>query len=77
MYLIQGGTCIMANYIGTHAPTPEVPAYFEYPSGDVCTLISSGQASNEFGCPKCAKDGYLHCSCSHGLDSYVCEYAKT
>lgn len=67
----------MANYTGIHKPTQEVPAYFEYPSGDVCKLISSGQATNEFGCPICAQNGCLYSSCQHGLDSYVCEHAKT
>ncbi len=66
----------MANYSGVHSPTQDVPFLFEYPSPDVCALLSSGQESNECGCPYSAKLGHPFQSCSHGLDSYVCEHAN-
>lgn len=66
----------MANYVGIHHPTKEAPFYYEYPSSDVCTLVASGNADNELGCPFLAQAGHPYNSCSHGLDSYVCEFAK-
>ena len=61
-------------YSGVHTPTAEVPVLFTYPSKEDCSLISDEQ-SPEFGCPMCAQKGNPYQSCSHGLDSYVCENA--
>lgn len=66
----------MANYSGVNTPTMDIPFLFEYPSCDVCTLLSTGKAFNNLGCPARAMNGHPYQSCSHGLDSYVCEYAK-
>ena len=54
---------------GVHQPTKDLPYLFTYPTSAECRLIASGKKTNEKGCP-------LHpgCSCSHGLDSYVCKY---
>lgn len=60
----------MAHKKGTHQPTPEQPTMFTYPDPDKCRLLNNTGISNELGCP-------LHpgCSCSHGLDSGICEHA--
>lgn len=63
------------DYSGVHKATEKVPYYFTYPSKEDCTLIASGEASAEFGCPRCAQNGLPYQSCSHGLDSFVCEYS--
>lgn len=63
----------MKNYnTGVHSPTKDSPNLFEYPTSEECRLIADGEFSNESGCP-------LHpgCSCSHGLDSFVCEHGIT
>ena len=54
--------------VGVHHPTSKSPNLYEYPKPSECRLIARGD-SNLHGCP-------LHhgCSCSHGLDSFVCEY---
>ncbi len=64
-----------SNFVGVHHPTENNPKLFEYPSSEVCSLIASGEVSAEFGCPKCVQEGVCYCSCSHGLDSCICEYA--
>lgn len=64
-----------SNFVGIHYPTEDNPKCFEYPSPDICSLIASGEASAEFGCPDYARVGVPYCSCRHGLDSYDCEFA--
>ena len=64
-----------SNFVGIHYPTEDNPKCFEYPSPDICSLIASGEASAEFGCPDYARVGVPYCSCQHGLDSYDCKFA--
>lgn len=54
---------------GIHQPTTVLPQLFVYPTLEECRLVAEGAFSNASGCP-------LHtgCSCSHGLESYVCEF---
>lgn len=56
---------------GIHSPTPKSPHLFVRPKSTECILIARGD-SNLHGCPL-----HRNCSCSHGLDSYVCEYGIT
>lgn len=64
-----------SKFVGVHRPTKEKPKNFVHPSANVCSLIANGEYSAEFGCPDFVKVGVPYCSCSHGLDSYICEYA--
>ncbi len=64
-----------SNFVGVHRPTEGNPNYFEYPSDKECSLIASGEASAEFGCPLSAQRGEPYSSCSQGLDSYICQFA--
>lgn len=64
-----------SKFVGIHYPTEENPNCFVYPSSEECALIARGEASAEFGCPHVAHNGTPYCSCQHGLDSYICEYA--
>ena len=63
----------MSNYKeGVHQPTPVLHQLFVYPTREECQLIADGVFSNASGCPL-----YPGCSCSHGLESYVCEFGTT
>lgn len=48
---------------------------FTPPTAEQCTLVANG-ALAELGCPRVARQGEPFCSCSHGLDSFVCEHHK-
>lgn len=54
---------------GVHQPTEEFPYLFTYPNSNECRLIARKTETNAHGCP-------IHpgCSCSHGLDGFVCEH---
>lgn len=54
---------------GVHQPTEEFPYLFTYPTSYECRLIARKTESNTKGCPL-----HLGCSCSHGLDGFVCKY---
>ncbi len=54
---------------GVHQPTKDEPNLFTYPNSNECRLIATKAETNVHGCP-------IHpgCSCSHGLDGFVCEH---
>lgn len=55
--------------------TSKLVTPFVQPKVEDCLLLQTGEHFPENGCPRVALTGILHCSCSHGLDSFVCEFA--